>query len=132
MSPLRLLEQTVRFAVSRARDNAAGLAILPRAVVLIVPWVLHRHRRLWRDPDLFLPARFLPGAAPIERFSYLPFGAGPRACIGAQCALTEAVLVLARLVREFEIELADPRPVLPLALITLQPDHRPPFRLRRR
>ena len=117
---------------ARARDDAAGIAIPARAVVLIVPWVLHRHKKLWRDPDLFVPERFLPGAEPPRRFSYLPFGVGPRACIGAQFALTEAVLVLALLVREFEIELADRRPVIPVALITLQPDRRPPFRLRRR
>ena len=117
---------------ARARDNAAGVPIPPRAVLLIVPWVLHRHKTLWRDPDLFVPERFLPDAEPPTRFSYLPFGAGPRACIGAQFALTEAVLVLARLVREFVIELPDPHPVLPLALITLQPDHKPQFRLRRR
>ena len=117
---------------ARRHDNAAGLAIPPRAVLLIVPWVLHRHEKLWRDPDLFRPERFLPDAEPPTRFSYLPFGAGPRACIGAQFALTEAVLVLARLAREFEIELADRRPVLPVALITLQPDHSPLFRLRRR
>ncbi|MGE0259882.1 MAG: cytochrome P450, partial [Alphaproteobacteria bacterium] len=117
---------------ARAPDEAAGIAIPRRAVILIVPWVLHRHKELWRDPDLFIPERFLPGAAPPARFSYLPFGAGPRACIGAQFALTEAVLALARLVREFEVELADKAPVVPVALITLQPDRRPPFRLRRR
>jgi cytochrome P450 len=117
---------------ARARDDAAGIAIPARGVVLIVPWVLHRHKKLWSEPDLFVPERFLPGAEPPERFSYLPFGAGPRACIGAQFALTEAVLVLARLVREFHIELADTAPVPPVALITLQPDRRPPFRLRRR
>jgi cytochrome P450 len=114
---------------ARAADNAAGTPIPARAVVLIVPWVLHRHTRLWRDPDVFDPGRFLPGAAPPERFSYLPFGAGQRACIGAQFALTEAVLVLARLVRDFRVERADDQPVLPLALFTLQPDHSPPFRL---
>jgi len=117
---------------ARRRDAAAGIAIPPRAVLLIVPWVLHRHKKLWRDPDLFRPERFLPDAEPPTRFSYLPFGAGPRACIGAQFALTEAVLVLARLAREFEIELVDPRPVLPLALVTLQPDRSPLFRLRQR
>jgi cytochrome P450 len=117
---------------ARGRDDAAGVPIPKRAVILIVPWVLHRHRKLWRDPDRFVPERFLPGAAPPARFSYLPFGAGPRACIGSQFALTEAVLALARLVREFDIALADPRPVVPVALITLQPDRRPPFRLRRR
>jgi cytochrome P450 len=114
---------------ARAPDNAAGVVVPARAVVLIVPWVLHRHRLLWRDPDSFDPSRFLPGAEPPARFSYLPFGAGPRACVGAQFALTETVLVLARLVQAFRIELADDRPVLPLATITLQPDHSPPFRL---
>ena len=112
---------------ARAPDNAAGTVVPARAVVLIVPWVLHRHRLLWRDPDSFDASRFLPGAEPPARFSYLPFGAGPRACVGAQFALTETVLVLARLVQAFRIELADDRPVLPLATITLQPDHSPPF-----
>jgi cytochrome P450 len=114
---------------ARAPDNAAGVVVPARAVVLIVPWVLHRHRLLWRDPDSFDPSRFLPGAKPPARFSFLPFGAGPRACVGAQFALTETVLVLARLVQAFRIELADDRPVLPLATITLQPDRSPPFRL---
>jgi len=114
---------------ARAADAAAGLEIPRHAVVLIVPWVLHRHRRLWRDPDLFDPARFLPDAEPPERFSYLPFGAGPRACIGAQFALTESVLVLARLAQMFRIERIDNQPVLPVAMITLQPDHSPLFRL---
>jgi cytochrome P450 len=117
---------------ARASDNAAGVPVPARAVVLIVPWVLHRHRLLWRDPDSFDPSRFLPGADPPARFSYLPFGAGPRACVGAQFALTETVLVLGRLARAFRIELADDRPVLPLATITLQPDYSPPFRLRPR
>jgi len=64
--------------------------------------------------------------------SYLPFGIGPRICIGAQFALTEATLVLARLVRQFEIGRADDRPVIPVAAITVRPDHPPPFRLRPR
>ena len=98
-------------------DRALGAAPPPAAVA---------------RPDRFDPERFLPDAEPPARFSYLPFGAGPRACIGAQFALTETVLVLARLVQAFRIELADQRPVLPLARITLQPDRSPPFRLRRR
>jgi cytochrome P450 len=114
---------------AKAADDAAGVPVPARAVVLIVPWVLHRHRRLWSDPDRFDPARFLSDAEPPTRFSYLPFGAGPRACIGAQFALTETVLVLARLVQAFRIELADDRPVQPVARITLQPDHSPLFRL---
>jgi cytochrome P450 len=114
---------------AKSAEQAGGVMIPARAVVLIVPWVLHRHRLLWRDPDRFDPGRFLAGADPPARFSYLPFGAGPRACVGAQFALTESVLVLARLAQAFRIELVDDRPLLPLATITLQPDHSPPFRL---
>jgi cytochrome P450 len=114
---------------AKAADAAAGVPIPARGVVLIVPWVLHRHRLLWRDPDRFDPERFMPDAEPPTRFSYLPFGAGPRACVGAQFALTEAVLVLASLVQAFRLELADDAPVHPMARITLQPDRSPPFRL---
>jgi cytochrome P450 len=114
---------------ARTADDAAGVAIPAAGVVLIVPWVLHRHVKLWSDPNRFDPRRFLPGAAPPARFSYLPFGAGPRACIGAQFALTEATIVLAQLLRAFRLELADAEPVLPLATITLRPYRSPPFRL---
>ena len=114
---------------AKRADDAAGVPVPARSVVLIVPWVLHRHRKLWRDPDRFEPARFLDDAEPPARFSYLPFGAGPRACIGAQFALTETVLVLGRLLQAFRLELADDTPVQPTARITLQPHRSPSFRL---
>src|SRR5436190_1834974 len=120
------------FRLARQADEADGVPIPKGAVVMIAPWLLHRHRRLWADPDVFDPARFLPGAPPPDRFSYLPFGTGPRVCIGAQFALTEATLVLARLVRQFEIARADDWPVIPVAAITVRPDHPPPFHLRPR
>ncbi len=82
-----------------AADTAGGIPIAARTVVLIAPWVLHRHRLLWREPDTFDPSRFLPDAPPPGRFAYLPFGIGPRVCIGAQFALTEATLVLATLIQ---------------------------------
>ena len=113
-------------------DTAGGIAIPARTVVLIAPWVLHRHRLLWAEPERFDPSRFLPDAPPPGRFAYLPFGVGPRVCIGAQFALTEATLVLATLVQAFHIERADDTPVTPRAIVTTQPDHPPPFRLRRR
>jgi len=102
------------------------------AIIMIAPWLLHRHKKLWTEPDVFDPGRFLPGAPPPDRFAYLPFGRGPRVCIGAQFALTEASLVLARLVRQFTVSRADNRPVVPVAAITVRPDHPPPFRLRPR
>jgi unspecific monooxygenase len=115
--------------LARRADTAGGIPIPAGAVVLIAPWVLHRHRRLWDQPEKFDPARFLPGAPPPERCAYLPFGMGPRVCIGAQFALTEASLVLAAMVRAFHIERADTEPVVPVAIVTTQPDHPPLFRL---
>jgi cytochrome P450 len=114
---------------ARRADTAGGIAIPARAVVLIAPWVLHRHRRLWEQPEKFDPARFLPGAPPPERCAYLPFGMGPRVCIGAQFALTEATLVLAAMIRAFRIERAYSEPVVPVAIVTTQPDHPSLFRL---
>ena len=55
-------------------------------MVVIAPWILHRHRKRWAAPERFDPTRFLPGAPPVDRFAYLPFGVGPRVCIGAQFA----------------------------------------------
>ena len=116
--------------LSQGPDDLGPVRIPAGAVLMIAPWVLHRHRRLWSDPDAFVPERFLPGAEPPSRFAFLPFGAGPRVCIGAQFALTEAVLVLAALFRRFRLSVpAGARPALPVAVVTTQPDHAPPFRV---
>jgi cytochrome P450 len=115
-----------------ADDEVGGVAVVPGTLVMVAPWVLHRHRLLWRDPAVFDPTRFMPGAPPIDRFAYLPFGVGPRVCVGAQFALTEATLVLATLVQAFRLTVDATRPVLPLAVITTQPDHSPAFTLTRR
>jgi cytochrome P450 len=117
---------------ARQPDNVAGVSMKPGDLAIISPWVLHRHRKYWHEPDAFAPERFLPGASAVNRFAYLPFGIGPRACIGAYFALTEAILVLAELMRSFRIELVTDRPVLPVAVVTTQPDHAPLFRLHRR
>ncbi len=117
---------------ARADDCAGGVTIPRGSVVMIAPWVLHRHRRLWRDPDAFIPERFLPDAPPPPRFAFLPFGAGPRVCIGAQFALAEATLVLAAVLRRFRVARAEARPVLPAPVITTYPDHAPGFLLRER
>jgi cytochrome P450 len=117
---------------ARRADDAGGVAIPAGGIVFISPWILHRHRRLWPEPERFDPARFLPGAPAPDRFAYLPFGIGPRVCIGAQFALTEAILVLAGIVQTFHIERASSEPVVPVAIVTTQPDHPPLFRLRAR
>jgi cytochrome P450 len=104
------------------RTELAGHTIKRGTMVIISPYVLHRHRLLWRDPDLFDPSRFLPGAArAIERYAYLPFGVGPRVCIGAAFALQEATLVLATLMRHFALDLAPGQSVWPVMNFTLRP-----------
>jgi cytochrome P450 len=117
---------------ARHADIAGGVPVAAGAVVFIAPWVLHRHRRVWTKPEVFDPARFLPGAPPPDRFAYMPFGIGPRVCVGAQFALTEATLVLASMIQAFHIERADDDPVEPIAIVTTQPDHPPLFRLQHR
>jgi cytochrome P450 len=70
---------------------------------VIAPWVLHRHRRFWMAPDRSDPSRFLPDRSPPPRFAYMPFGAGPRICVGNPFALTELVLVVATIARSFRV-----------------------------
>jgi cytochrome P450 len=123
------------FALARvaiAADRVGDIAIPRGSLVMMSPWVLHRHKLLWKDPDAFNPSRFMGEAPPAHRFAYMPFGAGPRVCVGAQLALTEACVVLAKMIQHFEVALADTRPVLPVAVIVTQPDHAAPFRLQPR
>lgn len=122
------------FTIVRASigaDEVLGESVPPRSLFFIAPWVLHRHRRLWTAPQTFDPTRFLPGAPPPDRYAYLPFGAGPRVCVGAQFALTEATLVLAKMLRTFRVTLCDDD-VNPVAVVTTRPDRAPMFRLEKR
>ena len=92
-------------------------------------WILHRHTQLWDRPEAFIPERFLEGAErPIDRFQYLPFGAGPRICIGQSFAMKEAVILIAMLVKSFRFEYAGSQPPWPLLRITIQPDNKMPMR----
>jgi cytochrome P450 len=78
-----------------SEDWLAGHRVPAGTVVSISPYVLHRHKTLWRDPDAFDPSRFLPGAREkIDRYAYLPFGAGPRVCIGQAFAMQEQRITL--------------------------------------
>ena len=114
-------------------DELTGKRIQKGTLVMIVLWVLHRHRLLWEKPDCFDPRRFLPGAREkIDRFAYLPFGAGPRVCIGASFSIQEAVIILAHIVRSFSFEVQKNHKVLPLQRITLRPKGGLPMILRSR
>ncbi|HEY4349808.1 MAG TPA: cytochrome P450 [Paraburkholderia sp.] len=113
-------------------DALEGLAITRGTQMMISPWVLHHHRGFWQNPDAFDPTRFLPGAPPPPRFTYLPFGTGPRVCVGAQFTLAETTLALARLVQAFDAQLASDEPVLPIGRATTLPDRPVMFRLKPR
>ncbi|MGH6799957.1 MAG: cytochrome P450 [Methylocella sp.] len=114
-------------------DELAGKRIRKGSLVVVSQWVLHRHLMLWDKPDCFDPRRFLPGSREkIDRFAYLPFGAGPRVCIGASFSLQEAAIILAYIMRSFTLELKKNHVVKPVQRITLKPDGGLPMILRRR
>lgn len=101
--------------------------------VLVMPWVLHRHKLHWERPRQFIPERFLPGnREKIGRFQYLPFGAGPRICIGATFALQEAVIALAILLHRFRFEATEKTRPWPVQRLTVQPLRGLPMRVRAR
>lgn len=114
-------------------DDLAGKRIRKGNLVIISQWILHRHHLLWENPDRFDPRRFLPGARErIHRFAYLPFGAGPRVCIGASFSLQEAAIILAHVMRSFSFELQNNHKITPVQRITLRPAGGLPMILRRR
>jgi cytochrome P450 len=107
-----------------AEDVVLGRRIPKGSTILIVPWLLHRNPRLWDRPERFEPERFAPERAQSRhRFAYIPFGAGPRICIGAAFALAEACLILATLAQHYRLALKPGFPVEPQGLITLRPRH---------
>jgi cytochrome P450 len=92
--------------------------------VLIMPWTLHRHELYWDKPRAYIPERFLPeNRAKIGRFQFLPFGAGPRVCIGATFALQEAVIALAVLMHRFRFDMTDKTRPWPVQKLTTQPQN---------
>lgn len=92
------------------------------ALVIVAPWVLHRHEKYWHEPDRFDPDRFSTSReSDITPGAYIPFGIGPRICSGAAFASIEAVLIIARLVRDFDFHLDDAASVRPAARLTTRP-----------
>ena len=112
-----------------AVDYVLGQRIPPGAIVLIAPWLLHRKASLWPEPHRFNPDRFMTEP---PRFSYIPFGAGQRICIGAAFAMTEAILILATIAQRYRLRLKPGHPIDPQGLITLRPRHGMPMTLQHR
>ncbi|MGH3415757.1 MAG: cytochrome P450 [Actinocrinis sp.] len=108
---------------TRKAVNAAdigGYTIPAGADVIGAPWVIHRHPRYWQDPDRFDPERFAPEQEKERhRYAWIPFGGGPRACIGRHFAMLEAVLALAMILRDYGLEPVD-RDVTVTMGVTLQ------------
>jgi cytochrome P450 len=99
-------------------------------MIMIAPWTTHRHHALWPDPDRFDPDRFMRDE--IIPGSYMPFGLGPRICVGAAFATIESGLMLARLVRRYDFEAITPEEVKPVARLTTRPAREIMMRVRRR
>jgi cytochrome P450 len=136
-----VIEEAIRLyppiaAISRVAlgaDELDGEPVKRGSLIVVSPYVLHRHRRLWDCPDAFDPERFLGDArSNIDRFAYLPFGAGPRTCIGSAFALQEATIVLATIVKHFRFELKPGHAVWPLLRVTLRPANGLPMVISRR
>jgi len=104
-------------------DQIGGYRIAAGSEILIFPYITQRHPKWWQDPDAFRPERFAPeNSAARPRYAYLPFGAGPRTCIGLNFAMTEILVVLTMILQRFRLKLAiDPASVRPDPSVTLQP-----------
>jgi cytochrome P450 len=131
---MRLFPPAWAFSRQALGDDELGGFCLPRGwLALVIPYVLHRLPAYWENPDAFDPERFTPERTAIRpKFVYLPFGAGPRQCIGNQFALVEAQLVLATLAREYRLHLAPDSRVEAWPLITLRPRFGMPMIVERR
>ncbi len=112
-------------AISRTtigEDRIGGVRIPPGSNISISMYATHRNPNLWRDPERFDPERFTPDAiARRHRFAYLPFGGGPRICIGSGFAIAEAQVIIAMVAQRYRLRLVPDHVVEPIALITLRP-----------
>ncbi|HTU10187.1 MAG TPA: cytochrome P450 [Allosphingosinicella sp.] len=131
---LRLYPPVPRFdRQAVARDRMGDHEVNPGDIVSIWPWLLHRHRDLWDDPDAFDPDRFRPEAkAARHRFQYLPFGGGPRLCVGMRFATIEALAVLAHWLRAWHFAPVPGRAVQASGMVTMRPKGGLPLILSRR
>lgn len=119
----------IRSAV--AEDEIAGHKIQPGDRIVMLPYLIHHSEKYWDNPEEFRPERFEPGAMKKRvKYSYLPFGAGKRFCVGGQMAQMETVLALSQLLKRFRPEYTGPNPPQIAASVTLMPKGGLPFRLR--
>lgn len=135
------VEETIRLyppiaAISRVAleaDDLDGCRVEPGEMVVISPYLLHRHQTLWDRPNEFDPSRFIGRSREsVDRFAYLPFGAGPRVCIGSPMALQSATLVVASIMKNFRLQVAPDHKVWPVLRVVLRPEGGLPMAVYRR
>jgi cytochrome P450 len=115
--PLPVMMRTV------AADDVVGGRPIPRqSIVTIAPWIIHRHRRLWDEPDRFDPDRFSPEhARGRSRYAYIPFSIGPHICTGAPLSIVQMTIAVAIWAQRFRFRLVPGHPVEPVGWTSLRP-----------
>jgi len=126
----RVLDETLRLYPSAPRmdrqaagpDRLGSEPVEAGDIVSLWPWLLHRHKGLWDDPDAFDPDRFAPERkAGRHRFQYIPFGGGPRTCVGARFATAEGLTILAHWLARWRFRPVPGHRVVPSGMVTLRP-----------
>ena len=113
-----------------ANDEIGGYFIPANSMIVLSPYITHRHPAFWEHAEVFDPERFAPEqAAGRPHFAYFPFGGGPRICIGNNFALMEIQLVLATIAQHYRLRLVPGHPVEPEALLSLRPHYGLPVTL---
>ena len=120
---MRLYPPAPRFDREALGDDRMGdVEIRKGDLISIWPWVIHRHRTLWNDPDAFDHRRFLGEAkSGLHKFQYIPFGGGPRICVGARFAVVEALIILAHWLTARRFSLPPGFKPDPQGAVTLRP-----------
>jgi cytochrome P450 len=128
---LRLYPPVPLLTREAVREEKFHTCLIPKGSLIVVcPWLLHRHRLLWDKPDHFIPDRFMPwGLGPPSKFAYIPFSVGPRICTGMAFGLTEAILCIATIAQSFELRLEPGHRVEVACRLTLRPGEKLPMRL---
>ncbi|WP_201091265.1 cytochrome P450 [Thiocystis minor] len=130
---LRLYPPIYQFTRQARGESRLGQRTLATGSLLVIsPWLLHRHHRFWKQPHAFQPERFLDAGGRRRNQCYIPFGAGPRVCPGAGFAMQELVCAVAMSAQRFRLDLRPGAVVEPLGRLTLRPRYGLPMLLSRR
>ncbi|MDB5411734.1 MAG: Cytochrome [Rubritepida sp.] len=135
-----VIEETLRLypplplLARRAPEDTevTGIDVPQGSIVMVSPWIVHRHERHWEAPDEFRPERFLPDAPPPAPYTYLPFSLGPRICTGQHFGLQAAMICLATLGARFRLRGVAGQRAFPTYRLTLRPGESLPMILERR